>query len=166
MRKDFYNPISISNRKQGKKYEDIVLSLIRPFFNAKFLNNENRQKEVIDFIDRDDKLCVETKSRNINHNTFETILISYHKYTASLELMKKGYKAFFSFYFVKDNKLMLYEIKDKLEYDIEIKQGGTNKRGIDDYNKCLYIPLKYLIDTDKYVSYQDYKEKTNGLTYL
>jgi hypothetical protein len=167
MRKDFYNPISISNRKQGKKYETIVLSLIRPFFNATFYNNENRNKwEKIDFIDEEDKLCIENKSRNILHNQYDTIMISYHKYIASRELMEKGYKAFFSFYFVEEKKLMLYEIKDKLEYDIEIKKGGTNKRGIDDYNDCLYIPIKYLIDTDKYISYQDYKEKNNGLTYL
>jgi len=164
--KTYYNSVSISNRKMGKKNEDLVLPLLKLFFNANFDNNDNRKWEVIDFIDEEDKLCIENKSRNITHNQYDTIMISYHKYKASKELMKKGYKAFFSFYFEPDKKLFLYELKDQLEYDIDIRRGGTTKRGSNEFTDCLYIPTKYLFDVEKYYSYQDYKTKTNGLTYL
>ena len=105
--KSYNNSVSISNRKMGKKNEDIVLSVLRVFFNAKFENNENRKK-----------------------------------------LMDKGYKAYFSFYFQPEKKIFLYEIKDKLEYDVDIRRGGTSKRGSNEYTDCLYIPTKYLFEID------------------
>ena len=169
--KTYNNPVSIANRKMGKKNEDIVLPLLKTFFNAKFDNNEDRNKwEVIDFVDEEDKLCIENKSRNITHNQYDTIMISYKKYPgeykASKELMRKGYKGFFSFYFEPEKRLFLYELKDKIEEDIEIRRGGTDKRGYNEYTKCLYIPTKYLFDIEDFYSYQDYKNKQEGLTYL
>lgn len=165
--KTYNNAVSISNRKMGKKNEGIVLSIIRNFFNAKFFDNENRNKwEVIDFVDEEDKLCIENKSRNITHNQYDTIMISYHKYKAIKKLMEKGYKGFFSFYFEPENKLFLYELKEELENDIEIRRGGTTKRGYNEFTDCLYIPIKYLIDIDEYDSYEDYKNNKTSLTYL
>ena len=160
--KSYNNPISQKNRIMGKRNEEMIEErLNNKWFNFSFPIEpigRNIKWRVIDFISEKHKVCIELKSRNLYHNQYDTIMIGHNKYIKSLELIKQGYKAFFFFYYEKDKKLMFFDIPKILPNDIEIRRGGTTKRGCKEYDECMYIPIKYLEDIEKYDTYNMYKE--------
>jgi hypothetical protein len=154
--KSWYNKKSIEDREMGNKNEIIISDFIKKWFTKNSFKRDNTGWGVIDYVDDLGKMVIELKSRRIKKNTFPTIIIGKNKYNEVLRYMKKGYKGYFLFKFT--DRLSIYEVPQKLQKDVYFKQGGTNKRGYNEYSECMYIPIKYLRDCYNYNSYEEYIE--------
>lgn len=154
--KSWYNKKSVEDRKMGDRNETYVSQFLKKWFSKNTFERDTTGWNEIDYKDHLGKIAIELKSRRIKKNTYPTIMIGKNKYDVMKRYMKKGYKGYFLFKFY-DN-LCIYEVPQKLPQDIIFSQGGTNKRGYDEYSECMYIPTKYLVDCYKYESYENYIE--------
>ena len=155
--KSFFTSKSVEDRKYGDKNERHVGQFLKRWFSKNSFERDTTGWNEIDYKDHLGKICVELKSRRIRKNTYDTIIIGKNKYDVMKRYMKKGYKGYFLFKFV--DKLCIYEVPQKLPHDITFNKGGTYKRGYDETNTCLYIPIKkYLKDCCDFESYEEYIE--------
>ena len=154
--KSWNNFKSIQDRKMGDRNEIYVNNFLKKWFNKNTFERDTTGWNEIDYKDHLGKIAIELKSRRIRKKTYKTIMIGKNKYEVMKRYMKKGYKGYFLFKFT--DRLCIYEIPNKLQEDVIFEQGGTNKRGYDEYSECMYIPTKYLVDCYDYNTYEEYIE--------
>ena len=154
--KSWNNKYSIEDRKMGDRNEKYVNQFLKKWFSKNTFERDTTGWNEIDYKDHLGKIAIELKSRRIKKNRYATIMIGKNKYDVMKRYMRKGYKGYFLFKFI--DRLCIYEVPKKLPQDIIFQQGGTNKRGYEEYSECMYIPTKYLKDCYDYNSYEEYIE--------
>ena len=157
--KTWNNVNSVSDRRMGDDNERYVSAYLKKWFPKNSFTRDTTGWNAIDYLDNNGKIAIELKSRRIRSDRYETIMIGKNKYDSMIKYMKKGFKGYFLFKFT--DKLMIFEIPKILPQDICFAKGGTNKRGRDEYSKCMYIPTKYLIDCKEYDNYETFIENKN-----
>ena len=158
--KSFTHKNSGLDRRYGDKYERKFHVLINKWCSCEFDGGKTGWEQ-IDFINKENKIAIEVKRRRIRKHQYHDILISYSKYEAARKLMRKGYKVFFFWKFT--DRLCFWQVPTIIPHYCRIAMGGTFRRGCDETNKCLYIPMDYLNDFKEFPSYIDYME-TNEIT--
>ena len=125
------------------------------------INGEKRNFDVIDFIDKTNKVGIELKSRTNAYNTYPTTFITKHKIDVMRKLMKKkDYEIFLYFVFrdlkgCKIEKCYYYQLLKEEREGEYTEWGGTWRRGRRERKLHYYIPIKYLTDiTEEWVEYQ------------
>ena len=149
--KSWNNRKAVEDRKMGDKNERYVSAYLKKFFPKSNFTRDTTGWNVIDYLDKTNRFAIELKSRRIRKNRYDSIMIGKNKYDSIKKYMSRGYKGFFLFKFT--DRMCIYEVPRKLPQDIEFRQGGTNKRGYDEYSECMYIPIKYLKDCRDYEDY-------------
>lgn len=153
--KSFKSSKAGEDRRYGDVYEKRFETLINNWCNCKF-NGGTTGWEQIDFINKENKIGIEIKRRRIRKFQYPTIMISYSKYTAARKLMLKGYKVYFFWKFT--DRLCFWQVPTIIPPTIKIRNGGTFRRGYDETNDCMYIPMEDLNDFNEYPTYIDYME--------
>ena len=96
----------------------------------------------------------ETKFHNwlkkSNKFDFDTTMIGHNKYIKARKLIMKGYKVYFFFAF--RNMTCFYPVPIMLPSAVQIRDGGTYKRGVKEIKKHLYIPTSLLFDCQDFNS--------------
>ena len=152
---------SIADRKLGNKLEKEFETWLvnKNWFGAKF-DLGKTDWCVIDYKTKTTekkKILVELKGRRVRKHQYPTTIIGHNKYVKARKMMLKGYKVFFFFRFT--DRLSFYECPLELPNSIEVKVGGTNKRGKPEYKDHLYIPIEMLKDVLDFPSYDNYNSK-------
>jgi hypothetical protein len=134
------HPIKKANLKQGIESEDRLLTTFRNYFCVD-LNKDPNKYATMDYYC--DCCLVELKSRNVKKDTYTTTIIGMNKILYCLKSKKLCY---FVFEFTDG---LYYWMLNKFDLkEFEIKKGGTIKRGYDEINDYLYIPVDKLIKID------------------
>jgi hypothetical protein len=154
--KSWNNRKAVEDRKMGDANERYVSAFLKKWFCKNSFTRDTTGWNEIDYVDNLGKIAIELKSRRIKKTRYDTIMIGKNKYESIKRYMKKGFKGYFLFKFT--DKLCIFEVPKKLPQDITFYQGGTNKRGYDEYSECMYIPIKYLKDCRDYENYQSFIE--------
>ena len=144
--KTWNNCKSVSDRRMGDDNERYVSAYLKKWFPKNSFTRDKTGWNAIDYVDQNGKIAIE-------------LMIGKNKYDSAIKYMKKGFKGYFLFKFT--DKLMIFEIPKILPQDICFAKGGTNKRGRDEYSKCMYIPTKYLKDCKEYKDYNTFIENNN-----
>ena len=119
----------------GRKIEDAIKPKIDAFFDASFKRSDDIY-DIIDFMDKDKKICVEVKGRRIPHDQYTDTIITMGKITEGFKLMECGFKVYY--FFVFGDKVLYHKLS--LEDEFVMKLTGTNQ--IPHY----LIPIKDLQD--------------------
>lgn len=152
--KTFFSPQAVRDRKFGDAYERIFKKKIEEWFGCLFDDGKSGWEQ-IDFINKENKIAVELKTRRTKKWDYYDIMLSKNKYTAARKLMRKGYKVYV-FWKFRDElcfwncPVMLKNIREDL--------GGRVDRGYNETAKCIFIPTQLLEDYKKYPTYLDYME--------
>lgn len=119
----------------GQLNEDYIKDVICSHFNLQHLNK-------LDIFNTMDFQCdnnyFEIKSRNCNHNKYDTTMIGYNKINFAKRFPQ--YNCYFVFVFTDGDYYYKYNPEDKFETGI----GGRNDRGKAEYKKYCYIPIDKL----------------------
>ena len=113
-----------------------VLPIIKKTLNDNSICKLDKNN-VFDFIG-DNKL-IELKSRHNIFSKYPTTMIGYNKIKEASKLNNKDVYFFFCF-----DDCLAYWKYDK-NYKLEIKRGGRNDRGREEYNDYCFIPIELLI---------------------
>jgi len=135
--------------KMGEENERIFT----PIFKEKFGNDLRKTSHHLSVLDFESPThFVELKSRTNNYNSFSETMIGDNKRKMAMKKIEQGKKVFFVFSF-KDGTYF-WELTPENFNNIggmnQIRIGGTNGRGYDDFKPHLYIPINALTKlTDK-----------------
>lgn len=166
---DAYYTMGIENEK---KYKPVIEQILG------YVVKTTYKYCIIDFYGYNYRL--ELKSRSCSSTDFVDTMIGYNKYEEGLRLLKEkrittpDYKMYFAFAFT--DGLFIWELtEDNFNAnggETQVREGGTDRRGYDDFKLHLYIFVKNLRkidDTPCYVNpivkqnaYQKYKPKIDA----
>lgn len=128
----------------GFKNEQIVLTKLRDYFKSKTINKTIKKMDTFDFIDTDNKMIFELKSRRINKNQYNDTMIGYNKIVDGFKHIENGYKVYLCWKYL--DKLSYYQLT-KDSYNKEwVRMGGRVDRGKDERHMCYFVPTKEMID--------------------
>tara|TARA_R100000231_G_scaffold37543_1_gene32923 strand:- start:5670 stop:6080 length:411 start_codon:yes stop_codon:yes gene_type:complete len=133
---EIYKKKFSDDEKLGDEGERILKPIIEKMFNTEFYFTE--KKHYFDFIDIDDKIYIELKTRRIKHNQYPTLYFSYAK---KKFIDRNPYYDYYIFFKCLDG--IFYFKYD--EYKIFTSYGGRKDRGKDEYKKVCNVYTKYLI---------------------
>ena len=122
--------------KLGNDGESELKPIIEKMFDTQFLFTEKSHNW--DFIDADNKIYVELKTRRIKHNKYNTLYFSYAKKRFIDKNPNYDYYVFFK---CLDGIYYFKYSEDK----IFTSYGGRNDRGKNEYKKICNVYTKYLI---------------------
>jgi len=135
-----YNKIWNQNCEFGKINEEKHFDIIKRAFDRNLIKSNNRYDK---FDYYSDDTLVELKSRNNEYNKYPTTMIGIVKITYGL---KTGKKCIFVFSFT--DGLYYWIMNDEDLKNFDVKKGGTNKRGKEEFSNYLYIPIEKLTKID------------------
>jgi len=150
----FFSQKAVNDRKFGDAYERRFKKKIEEWIGCTFDAGKSGWEQ-IDFINKENKIAIELKTRRTKKWDYMDIMLSKSKYTAARKLMRKGYKVYV-FWKFRDElcfwnvPLMLKNVREDL--------GGRTDRGYNETAKCIFIPTSILHDFKAYPSYIDYME--------
>lgn len=119
----------------GSKNENVVINILNKKFNCNFIKT-NRYNH-FDFVDKNEKIAIELKSRRINKYKYPTTMIGFNKVVEGERYINKNYRTFFIFNFL--DGLFYYEIAEN-----SIEENWIQKNSFDPVNKNVYIPCNLL----------------------
>jgi hypothetical protein len=119
-------------------FADSIVEKVRCAFNNKFhLNLEQTpQFSVFDLKDKVNKIAVEIKQRNIQHDKYNEAIIGWNKYIKARSYIKRGYTPIFVWYY--NDGMYCYKYND------EKFERRSNGYGAD----IIYIPISKLEKLD------------------
>ena len=148
-----YYEMGIENEK---KYKPVIENLLG------YVVKTSYKFCIIDFYGYNYRL--ELKSRSCSSTQYKDTMIGYNKYEEGLRLLKEkrlttpDYKLYFAFAFT--DGLFIWELTEENFIanggESQVREGGTDKRGYDDYKIHLYIfmeNLKKIDETPCYVNH-------------
>jgi len=117
----------------------------------------------MDYISENDTIYLELKGRRVNKYDFDTTMIGHNKYIKARKLIMSGKKVYFFFSF--RDRLCFFPVPTLLPSSIEIKEGGTFKRGFNEIKKHLYIPINLLCDVKDFPSIDYFNDYLKHIVY-
>jgi hypothetical protein len=130
--------------KFGNENEKIVLSKLRDYFKSKNINKIKYNMDTFDFIDKDNKLIFELKSRRINKNQYYDTMIGYNKIIDGFKHIDKGYKVYLCWKYL--DKLCYYELTKDSYNEKWKRMGGRVDRNKDERHLCYFVPTKEMTE--------------------
>lgn len=134
------NIIKKNDLIMGEYNEKQCISIISDFLNYK-LEKTKEKFNTFDFINKDNKIISELKSRNCCYSSYEDTMIGFNKILKGLKMINDGYKVYLFFKFI--DGLYYYKL-DNAIHDNWIRDGGRTDRGQIEINKYYYIPVNKL----------------------
>ena len=129
----------------GDKQEDKIKPILESHFKIKL--NKTKGFATFDYIDNDENLFIELKSRRAKKYQYPDTMIGLNKVNEGFEKMKKGKKIYFFFSF---RDQLCYYMLDNDTFNLKwIRAGGRKDRGINEIKSYVFIPVKYLTDVDQ-----------------
>lgn len=126
----------------GNKCEKTTKTLLEDYFNSSLSKTPYRHE--FDWVDEDNKIYIELKSRRNTKLQYPTTMIGYNKIIKANELIKQGYTIYLCFLFT--DKLTFYHYTEETFDKSWIKKGGRWDRGRSEIKEYVYIPVKLLKD--------------------
>ena len=147
----YNHSVAIKDRKLGNKKETKFHNWLKKsnFFPDSSFDKIKGWSEM-DFVDDSGTIYIELKGRRCNKFDFDTTMIGHNKYIKARKLIMKGYKVYFFFAF--RNMTCFYPVPIMLPSAVQIRDGGTYKRGVKEIKKHLYIPTSLLFDCQDFNS--------------
>ena len=116
---------------------DIVKKLCNKLYDCNLIINSDKFA-IFDMSDNINKIVVEVKNRNINHDTYKTLLMNKSKICNATLLLLKQYKIYFVFMCLDG----IYSYEYTKNSNLKTERGGSVKYG---YNIMYSIPTDKLI---------------------
>lgn len=123
----------------GLAKECEVKSILQSYFNVKL--TKLSLFHPLDFMDETLTTFFEIKSRRLNHDKYNTMMIGKNK----IEYIEKNYKTNNSYYFIFVCVDGIFYYKYDKEDKLKVSIGGRNDRGKNEYKHYYYIPVNKLI---------------------
>ena len=130
----------------GNDNEKIVINKLRDYFKSDTINKTEDKMDTFDFIDKDNKMIFELKSRRIKKNQYYDTMIGYNKIIDGFKHIEKGYKVYLCWKYL--DKLSYYQLTKDSYNEKWIRQGGRMDRGYDERHMCYFVPTKEMKDID------------------
>lgn len=128
----------------GYKKEKEVCPILNKFFGYN-LCLQNDKWAVFDFIDNDNKVYAELKSRRVKKCQYPDIMIGYNKILKGLKQIKKGWKVYLCWCFM--DKLCYYELTEYFDTSlVKFNHKCRWDRGRSEYDDIAFIPISSLKD--------------------
>jgi hypothetical protein len=126
--------------KFGEEKENDLKSKLETYFKCKL--EKTNKCHLFDYIDEQNKILIELKSRRNTKMKYPTTMIGYNKILESIKKIKEGYTIYYIFNFT--DKLSFYKFeKDNNDYH---SIGGRKDRGRPEFKKYYFIPVNLLTD--------------------
>tara|TARA_Y100001963_G_scaffold29518_1_gene40168 strand:+ start:1020 stop:1610 length:591 start_codon:yes stop_codon:yes gene_type:complete len=110
----------------------------------------------MDYVSDCKTIYIELKGRRCNKYDYDTTMIGHNKYIKARKLIMKGFKVYFFFSF--RDRVCFYPVPIMLPSAVDIRDGGTWRRGCDEVKKHLYIPVGLLYDVKDFPSIRYFNE--------
>lgn len=136
----YINSILKKDIYYGNKKENDLLMCLNNHFNVNL--SKTPPFDEFDFIDEDNKIMIELKSRRIDKDMYYDTMIGLNKVLKGKDIINDGYRVYFVFSF-KDG-VYYYELKKDNILKKWIKKGGRYDRGKTEIKKYCYIPTHLL----------------------
>ena len=124
--------------KYGEGKEDELKNKLENHFNCKL--EKTSKLNLFDYIDKQNKILIELKSRRNEKNKYDTTMIGMNKVNKSIEKIKDNWNIYYVFNFT---DLICYYKFEELNNDW-ISNGGRKDRGRYEYKKYYFIPISKL----------------------
>lgn len=120
------------------QFADSIVEKVRISFNEKFnLQLETTPEfSIFDLKDKENKVAVEIKQRNIQHDKYNEAIIGWNKYIKARQYIQREYTPIFVWYYA--DGIYCYE------YDCSKYERKNNGYGKD----IIYIPINKLVKLD------------------
>lgn len=128
-----------SDLEWGLKQEKKIKPVLEEYFGYEL--EDTPQNDTFDYINSQEKVVIEVKSRKINKNQYPTTMVGDNKWRKAKKLKEDGWEIFFVFNF-RDVKCV-YEFDNQ---DILRKTGGRTDRGKREIKYYRFIPISDLKD--------------------
>ena len=123
----------------GLKNENKIQNILEKYFNVKLTKTE--QFDEFDYINKEQKILIELKSRRNTKTKYYDTMIGYNKVITGLKKIKEeNYKVYFCFNFT--DYLCYFELT--LNNELNVRNGGRKDRGYSEIKKYTYIPYTIL----------------------
>lgn len=141
MNKKYFLEKSMSKNRDiefGLSKEDEYYHILKDCFDET-LEKTNNKYNLFDYIGKD--CYIELKSRRNTHNKYPDTMIGYNK----VEFAQATYKkVIFCFSFTDGLYYYVFDKNDLHNNNLRIDIGGRTDRGVEEFNKYCYVPLKLL----------------------
>jgi hypothetical protein len=124
----------------GLKQERIVKPKLEIYF--KMPLKKTGDKDVFDFINEENKVLIELKSRRNKKHKYPTTMIGNNKWEKSIEKLDEGWTIYYVFNFV--DKLCHYKFLKENINKVKKGVGGRCDRGQNEFKYYRYIPITHL----------------------
>ena len=125
----------------GDKKENALLRQLNDYFKIKL--KKTKPFDRFDFIDEENKILIELKSRRVFKNNYYDTMVGFNKIQEGLIKIKQGYKIYFVFSF--KDVICYHELKNDIK-EKWIRNGGRKDRGKEEIKQYYYIPTHLLIN--------------------
>jgi hypothetical protein len=125
----------------GLPKENEMLKYFNEYLNADLKLSDNKYS-AFDYIDNDNKIIVELKSRRVKKEKYYDVLVNKSKIDYGFDMIKKGYTVYIAWAFI--DQLCIYKLSKKSfsKKWIQLNYLGRYDRGSFEYNDVVLIPVK------------------------
>jgi len=141
MNKKLYTQKNNEDVEFGNNSENTNIKILNEHFKINL--QQRKAYKVLDFIDENNKIIVELKSRRCYSSDHLDSMIGLNKLYNANKYINTGYSCYFAFSFC--DKLCYYKYDGNIN-NSWIRMGGRYDRGKDEYNKYYHIPLILMKD--------------------
>ena len=122
----------------GNNAELSVQQKFESHFNCSL--TRTRPTHLFDFINEEEKIIIELKTRRNTKHKYDTTMVGYNKIIEAQRLKQEGWSVYFTFNFT--DALCFYDYNTTDES--WKKEGGRKDRGRPEYKQYYYIPVNLL----------------------